>query len=575
MRFLLGTTRQVGSACASSLRRPVPPPRHPARVHRRAIDPAVLDRVLRAAHAAPSVGLSQPWDFILVSDDHVRREFRDQRAGRAQGVRRLPRSERAAVFDRIKIEGVLESSLGVVVCLRPGARLAGRARPARHRRRRPVLGVPGHRETCGWRPPPRAWASAWVSFYRRISCAACSACPPASARWPGCALRRAWTCPMFPIWSDTGGGNGCHSMTLSTMSGTVSGQAGSLARVEPRRRSRGRRGPSGAGRFAQRGTAPTAGHARAPADRRWPSRRGEHALRAGRLPRADQRGPLGAPRTCSCTGRRWRGGCAVIPWRWSWPPRAGPRWTPSGRPVCSRLVRWASSVICWRASATGGRRWTWWRLALHAAREAADAVERSPQCLQRLGGTLNFRAVDGSPVNAHEISARPVRHLGEGLTVVGPDDRCTTACSGPYSRSLAGTGDLELASRHAAEVARTGAGAGRPVAGPQWATGCSAVCTVVSANWSRPGRWPAARWPPLRRSTTLVAAAVLPRSGRHLRRHGRRGRRGRRAAVQRDREPDRHRDAAGGARQALEQRRLACRRRSWPWPPRRPPPGIR
>jgi 5,6-dimethylbenzimidazole synthase len=28
----------------------------------------VLDRILAAAHAAPSVGLSQPWDFILVRD---------------------------------------------------------------------------------------------------------------------------------------------------------------------------------------------------------------------------------------------------------------------------------------------------------------------------------------------------------------------------------------------------------------------------------------------------------------------------------------------------------------------------
>jgi 5,6-dimethylbenzimidazole synthase len=83
------------------------------------IEPAVLERVLRAAHAAPSVGLSQPWDFVLVSDDHVRREFRDHVLAERGVFEATLDPERATVFDRIKIEGVLESSLGVVVCYDP------------------------------------------------------------------------------------------------------------------------------------------------------------------------------------------------------------------------------------------------------------------------------------------------------------------------------------------------------------------------------------------------------------------------------------------------------------------------
>ncbi|QUQ69351.1 5,6-dimethylbenzimidazole synthase [Kutzneria sp. CA-103260] len=83
------------------------------------IDPAVLERVLRAAHAAPSVGLSQPWDFVLVSDEHVRRQFRDHVLAERGVFEASLDPERAAVFDRIKIEGVLESSLGVVVCYDP------------------------------------------------------------------------------------------------------------------------------------------------------------------------------------------------------------------------------------------------------------------------------------------------------------------------------------------------------------------------------------------------------------------------------------------------------------------------
>ncbi len=39
------------------------------------VDPAVLRRVLSAAHAAPSVGLTQPWDFVVVTDPETRRAF--------------------------------------------------------------------------------------------------------------------------------------------------------------------------------------------------------------------------------------------------------------------------------------------------------------------------------------------------------------------------------------------------------------------------------------------------------------------------------------------------------------------
>src|SRR2546423_15590756 len=42
-----------------------------------AIDAEALERVLAAAHAAPSVGLTQPWDFVLVSDAATKQAFVD------------------------------------------------------------------------------------------------------------------------------------------------------------------------------------------------------------------------------------------------------------------------------------------------------------------------------------------------------------------------------------------------------------------------------------------------------------------------------------------------------------------
>ncbi|HEY8374139.1 MAG TPA: 5,6-dimethylbenzimidazole synthase [Pseudonocardiaceae bacterium] len=79
----------------------------------------VLRRVLTAAHSAPSVGLSQPWDFVVVRDETIRRAFRDHvQAERSVFAAQLD-GDRAELFSRIKIEGVLESSLGIVVTYDP------------------------------------------------------------------------------------------------------------------------------------------------------------------------------------------------------------------------------------------------------------------------------------------------------------------------------------------------------------------------------------------------------------------------------------------------------------------------
>jgi 5,6-dimethylbenzimidazole synthase len=83
------------------------------------IPPDVLRRVLSAAHAAPSVGLSQPWDFIVVRDEHTRRAFRDHvHAERSVFASELD-ARQAELFARIKVEGIMESTLGVVVTYDP------------------------------------------------------------------------------------------------------------------------------------------------------------------------------------------------------------------------------------------------------------------------------------------------------------------------------------------------------------------------------------------------------------------------------------------------------------------------
>jgi 5,6-dimethylbenzimidazole synthase len=83
------------------------------------IDERALLRILGAAHAAPSVGLSQPWDFVLVRDAALLRQFHAHVQEERAVFESTLEGERRTTFSRIRIDGVLESGLGVVVTYDP------------------------------------------------------------------------------------------------------------------------------------------------------------------------------------------------------------------------------------------------------------------------------------------------------------------------------------------------------------------------------------------------------------------------------------------------------------------------
>ncbi len=85
----------------------------------RPIDPAALGRILAAAHHAPSVGMSQPWDFIVVRDRATRERFRDHVLEERALFMGSLEGDRRAVFERLRIEGILEAQLGIVVTYDP------------------------------------------------------------------------------------------------------------------------------------------------------------------------------------------------------------------------------------------------------------------------------------------------------------------------------------------------------------------------------------------------------------------------------------------------------------------------
>jgi 5,6-dimethylbenzimidazole synthase len=80
-----------------------------------AVDETVLHRILAAAHAAPSVGLTQPWDFIRIASEGLREAFYEHVCGERRTFQASLDPVAAPVFERIKIDGIRESSLSLVV----------------------------------------------------------------------------------------------------------------------------------------------------------------------------------------------------------------------------------------------------------------------------------------------------------------------------------------------------------------------------------------------------------------------------------------------------------------------------
>ncbi len=78
-----------------------------------------LQRLLQAAHLAPSVGLMQPWRFIRVRSQPLRQRLHDaveqERMATAKAL-----DEREDEFMKLKVQGILQAAEVLVVAMPPG-----------------------------------------------------------------------------------------------------------------------------------------------------------------------------------------------------------------------------------------------------------------------------------------------------------------------------------------------------------------------------------------------------------------------------------------------------------------------
>jgi 5,6-dimethylbenzimidazole synthase len=85
------------------------------------IAPELLTKLLQAAHHAPSVGLMQPWRFIRISDNDLRKKIHaqvnEERIKTAQAIGEYETTARMAEFMRLKVEGILDCGEVLVATL--------------------------------------------------------------------------------------------------------------------------------------------------------------------------------------------------------------------------------------------------------------------------------------------------------------------------------------------------------------------------------------------------------------------------------------------------------------------------
>lgn len=79
------------------------------------VEDAVLQQLLDAALYAPSVGFSQPWEFVIIKDKTIKQQVKESFA--AENEKAVPAFESAKqlLYTRLKLEGILEAPVNIAV----------------------------------------------------------------------------------------------------------------------------------------------------------------------------------------------------------------------------------------------------------------------------------------------------------------------------------------------------------------------------------------------------------------------------------------------------------------------------
>ena len=79
----------------------------------------IIEKLLDAAMTAPSVGLSEPWEFILIRDLNTRQKIVDNYNRANQCASRDFKGKQQTHYKKLKLEGITESAFNLAVFYNP------------------------------------------------------------------------------------------------------------------------------------------------------------------------------------------------------------------------------------------------------------------------------------------------------------------------------------------------------------------------------------------------------------------------------------------------------------------------
>jgi 5,6-dimethylbenzimidazole synthase len=83
------------------------------------IDEQVLTRILNAAHHAPSVGFSQPWNFILIKSEKTRRQVKDSFDKERIRASTLIEDPKRSKYLALRLQGILDCAVNICITYDP------------------------------------------------------------------------------------------------------------------------------------------------------------------------------------------------------------------------------------------------------------------------------------------------------------------------------------------------------------------------------------------------------------------------------------------------------------------------
>ncbi|HAG73499.1 MAG TPA: 5,6-dimethylbenzimidazole synthase [Gammaproteobacteria bacterium] len=82
----------------------------------------IIEKILLAASLAPSVGFSQPWEFVIVRDNNTKNLIADSFELENKKAEGMFFDEKRAAYAKLKLEGIHETPINIAVFYKPSVK---------------------------------------------------------------------------------------------------------------------------------------------------------------------------------------------------------------------------------------------------------------------------------------------------------------------------------------------------------------------------------------------------------------------------------------------------------------------